>query len=474
MSKVFISYRRSDAPDTTERIYDHLIRRYSNRNVFKDVDSMTPGVDFRTHVKSTILNSKVMLVIIGRHWLDTKDDQGKRRLDDPEDYVRVEIETALATPMILVIPVLVVGASIPSKASLPASLQPLIYNNACSVRPDPDFRDDLQDLIKVIDLHVRFNLIKYWSRLSQNTKIVGIGGFIVVASIVAFTFLNKLDKSSTTMEPISTNVVDTEEPSSTYPFDTIIPYNTKFIGKIEIPLPVVTNQISAGDLLDGKVFDYIHYSLVMDERRAMPLYTAYNIDREKFISFKRNDKWMVDDRIPKSLQTDSDLYRSNDWDRGHMVPRRAVMWGDSLEATQAALSTFFYSNTIPQHQNFNQNNWYALENYVISELRPESKHVSVFAGPVNRITDIEYRGRRIPQSFWMIAVVSDENDSRHLFAYAYLMDQYTLQPNERFTPIERIQDFNPEKYQVSVAAIEAVTPLRFGILKDFDTLQNNL
>ena len=148
-----------------------------------------------------------------------------------------------------------------------------------------------------------------------------------------------------------------------------------------------------------------------------------------------------------------------------MVPRRAVMWGDSLIAAKASRSTFFYSNTVPQQQVFNQRNWTHLENYVLNDLEPKSKHLSVFAGPVSRQTDVEYRGRRIPRSFWMIAVASDESDPRHFFVHAFIMDQYVILANGTVKPMEPIRKFNPADYKVSVAAIEAITPLLFGNLR---------
>ncbi|MBO0932533.1 DNA/RNA non-specific endonuclease [Fibrella aquatilis] len=248
--------------------------------------------------------------------------------------------------------------------------------------------------------------------------------------------------------------------------DTIIPYNPNFIGKRTIPLPDLTDQLSTGDVLDGRVFDYIYYSLIMDERRAMPLYTAYNIDRERMIHVPRQaDHWVVDPRIPAGLQTDETLYEGNDWDRGHMVPRRAVAWGDSATATAAAQGVFYYSNTVPQHRIFNQRNWNDLENFVLQKLRPDSKRLSVFAGPVSRLTDIEYRGRRVPHSFWMITVVSDETNPRNFFVHAYLMDQYALTASGTFTPTQPIQQFDPSAHGVSVAQVEAVTPLKFGSLR---------
>jgi TIR domain len=145
MSKIFISYRRSDSADVAGRIFDHLRQHFGRDFLFKDVDSIPAGADFRTVIADTIKSCDVVIVIIGRGWL-TATSKGARRLDDPEDYVRIEIETALERK-ITIIPVLVGGAEMPSSDVLPASLQTVAFRNAVSVRPDPDFSHDVRRLI---------------------------------------------------------------------------------------------------------------------------------------------------------------------------------------------------------------------------------------------------------------------------------------------------------------------------------------
>lgn len=145
---IFISYRRVDSEDICGRIYDRLTQEFSKENVFKDTESIPLGIDFRPSLERAVRACHVMLVIIGQSWAKGKN---KSRLnDDPDDYVRFEIETALKRD-IPVIPVLVQRRTkIPPKAHLPATLHDITYRNAWQARPDPDFHNDLSYLISEI------------------------------------------------------------------------------------------------------------------------------------------------------------------------------------------------------------------------------------------------------------------------------------------------------------------------------------
>lgn len=147
---IFISYRRSDSHDVTGRIYDRLSEHFGRDVVFKDVHSIPFGVDFRTHLNQGVGNCLVLVAVIGPSWLSVQDGDGKRRLDNPDDWVRAEIETAL-TREIPVIPLLVSGARLPKVAELPEPLKPLAYHNAAQARPDPDFHRDLDRLIRRLE-----------------------------------------------------------------------------------------------------------------------------------------------------------------------------------------------------------------------------------------------------------------------------------------------------------------------------------
>jgi Tol biopolymer transport system component len=146
LSGIFISYRRSDSPDATGRIYDRLVSEFGKTRVFKDVDSIPLGQDFRGHLNSIVSECGVVLAIIGPRWTDASSKAGQRRLEDPDDFVRIELEAALARD-IPVVPVLVAHAPMPLASELPASLALMAFRQSIEVRPDPDFHNDATRLV---------------------------------------------------------------------------------------------------------------------------------------------------------------------------------------------------------------------------------------------------------------------------------------------------------------------------------------
>jgi hypothetical protein len=127
--RIFISYRRDDSRGYAGRLQGDLSRRYSEEHVFRDVE-IPPGADFGEYITSLVDKCNVVLAIIGPSWLDARDREGERRIDDPDDWVRLEIERALARDGVEVIPVLVDGARLPPREELPESLLALRRRNA--------------------------------------------------------------------------------------------------------------------------------------------------------------------------------------------------------------------------------------------------------------------------------------------------------------------------------------------------------
>ena len=151
---VFLSYRREDSADVAGRIYDRLAVAFGQDQVFKDVDSIPLGVDFREHLQQVVGKCDVLLAVIGDQWLATaRVGEASSRLEDPKDFVRIELESALQRG-IPVIPVLVRGAAVPHEAELPSTLGTLAYRSGISVRSDPDFHRDMDRLIDGVRHHV--------------------------------------------------------------------------------------------------------------------------------------------------------------------------------------------------------------------------------------------------------------------------------------------------------------------------------
>jgi hypothetical protein len=131
---VFISYRREDSAYAAGWLYDRLRDRLGSEEIFKDVDNIRAGDDFVAEIMAAVGSCEVLLALIGKEWASACDATGARRLDDPKDFVRLEIESALARG-IRIIPVLVAGARMPAPGGLPASLVPVTYRQALELSP---------------------------------------------------------------------------------------------------------------------------------------------------------------------------------------------------------------------------------------------------------------------------------------------------------------------------------------------------
>jgi hypothetical protein len=150
-SGIFISYRREDSDYPAGWLFERLAERFGRERIFKDVDSLRPGDVFAEVITDAIGSCSALVAVIGERWLTITDEYGRRRLDNPEDLVRLEIEAAL-TRGVRVIPVLVKGAAMPRSADLPPGLQPLAGRQAVGLSP---YGFDTSALIRALELPVR-------------------------------------------------------------------------------------------------------------------------------------------------------------------------------------------------------------------------------------------------------------------------------------------------------------------------------
>jgi len=149
---IFISYRRDDSEGEAGRLFDDLVRAYGEASVFMDVAGINPGIDFRKAIDDNVATCGVLLAIIGHEWASIANSAGKRRLDDENDFVRLEIASALARD-IPVIPVLVHDAKMPKPDELPENLKNLVYRNSVELT-HARWNSDVQLLTRALAQYV--------------------------------------------------------------------------------------------------------------------------------------------------------------------------------------------------------------------------------------------------------------------------------------------------------------------------------
>jgi TIR domain len=148
LRSIFVNYRRSDSGGEAGRLFDDLTLRFSPECVFMDVAAIEPGRDFRKAIDRSVETCSVLLALIGQEWLDLRDSQGGRRLDDANDFVRIELASALRRD-IPVVPVLVRGAKMPHVEQLPDDLKELAYRNAVELT-HARWKSDVQLLLQAL------------------------------------------------------------------------------------------------------------------------------------------------------------------------------------------------------------------------------------------------------------------------------------------------------------------------------------
>lgn len=147
---IFISYRHAESVPHARLLQVNLRERFPDAPVFMDLDSIEAGLDFAKVISDAINSSEVMVVLIGPQWATLVDEEGQRRLDDPDDYVRFEIRTALKR-RIRVIPVLVEAAKPPRRQDLPPDLRRLARLNALEMSCDHRYQYDADRLMSIIE-----------------------------------------------------------------------------------------------------------------------------------------------------------------------------------------------------------------------------------------------------------------------------------------------------------------------------------
>lgn len=274
-------------------------------------------------------------------------------------------------------------------------------------------------------------------------------------------------------------------------------YDPHFLTGFEVPLPTVASK-RARELVKDRhrnplILDYHHYSLVMNKKWLLQMWSAANVDYSPEVRWDiarkafGEDTWIADPRISAALQIeDPELYApARKFDRGHVVRREDTAWGATREEVEFANSdTFHWTNCTPQHEAFNRSNmsglWGRLENHVTEQAEADGDRLVLFAGPVldgRRAIPHDFGGGRfnVPLEFWKVVVIAVKGTGGdRLRSYGFFMEQEkvidskgleALRPEERFD----VGPFKPQ--QRSLAEIETATGLIFPeIVRKADVL----
>ncbi|MBB6130592.1 DNA/RNA non-specific endonuclease [Mucilaginibacter lappiensis] len=231
------------------------------------------------------------------------------------------------------------------------------------------------------------------------------------------------------------------------------------------------------DTFESGVIPYFNYSLILSKSRKLAYVTASNIDGSLFKKVPRKDSWRLDPRL-KGAQWGYELYSTDNskFDRGHLTKREDVQWGETVGlAFKAADSTFYYSNSVPQHKDLNRDVWRSLEDYILhAETTKRKLRITVFTGPVLLENDPYLRSPvngesvRVPTFFWKI--VYFVKDDGQLYRVGFLMSQISLLQNDEV--VEELESDNSQEalflefkqagtYQVNISTIEELAELSF-------------
>ena len=252
-SRVFISYRRDDCGGHAGRLYDKLCQHFGADRIFMDIDTIELGEDFKKAIEDAVGSCDVLLALIGKNWLSSTSDGTSRRLDKKDDFVRLEIATALKRG-IRVIPILVQGAAMPSAEDLPNGLREMSSRNALSIS-DLHWKSETYHLIEVIEKNVSSNRSNQPSTPQRrpviNKRII----FVAVAVIVglglgAIWILSKVNIVDGPVSQIRDNANDSTTPTvmpsalpTATPASGVVSATPNLPQRAIEPKPLVTNRV---------------------------------------------------------------------------------------------------------------------------------------------------------------------------------------------------------------------------------------
>ncbi|PZD95846.1 DNA/RNA non-specific endonuclease [Paenibacillus sambharensis] len=254
-------------------------------------------------------------------------------------------------------------------------------------------------------------------------------------------------------------------------------FDVNFLGEEHpIPFPRLREDIAQTALEGGRVFPFTHFSIVMNKARKFAVYGANNTDVNLDLRLRRCNDWHLDNRIGEENQVGNWLYAGGNedlWDRGHLVRRDDVGWGEEAEGRDADCDSFCFANIAPQHKEFHHTEWGEIEKWIIEKTKSKNKKLSIFTGPIFTDNDREYCGFRkplgcgihIPAGFWKVAFYIGNDEQLHSAAFKILQDDFWrngVDFHHASGPLSLLARMDIlTKYQVPLTSITEVTGLEF-------------
>jgi endonuclease G len=250
-------------------------------------------------------------------------------------------------------------------------------------------------------------------------------------------------------------------------------YQADFIKDFDVALPRMNQRLIGAAFDAGEPIDHSRFSLVFHEERGFAIFTAHNVDGESMLAagtIPRDDNFRPDPAIqPDELQVNNERgYKGvdNPWDRGHMVRRSSLHWGNVNDARVADDESFFWSNIAPQHRRLHSSAWGHIERWMLGRVAEDNRRACVFTGPIFTLDDPTINNGlgeppfRLPAGFWKVMATRD--GSRRVAA-GFIVWQRDFDSD---TPVT----FDPALEQVRISTIEHLTGLAFPNLQSADPL----
>ncbi|UCG58623.1 MAG: DNA/RNA non-specific endonuclease [Phycisphaerales bacterium] len=250
-----------------------------------------------------------------------------------------------------------------------------------------------------------------------------------------------------------------------------MPYDSRFIPNNTVQLPDLSERIRQTAFKNGTPIEHTRFSIIFSAERGCAVVTAHNIDGANIIPegvIPRRDRFRFDPDVPNNLQVDNDRgYRNNPWDRGHLVRRRALHWGDQGVCEEADSQSYYWTNIAPQHETLHDAAWGHIEDWMLELTDETDQRACVFTGPVLTPHDPERTNSegeaptRIPGGFWKVIVIRHDSNLR---SAGFLVWQRDF---DRDIPV----NFDPVLEQVRITTIEYLTGLSFASIRSTDPLR---